>query len=88
MSRWALNFSSIPDSQWGGRRHPRPCNRLHVKAAERLQDFLRNADETEWLTHTNCSPTNPGWFKPSNWELDDVGGEFLVSSNWELDEVP
>ena len=62
----------LPDSQGGARRHPRPCNRLHVKAAERLQDSLRNADETEWLTHTNCSPTNPGWFSTNVLLVDGV----------------
>lgn len=69
--RSTLNSQSWPDPRGGARRHPHSDVQVNGKAAERLTDFLRTlqneALSAEWkssrLTHTNGSPTNPGWFK-------------------------
>ncbi|MGE5768761.1 MAG: hypothetical protein ACM32G_00490, partial [Betaproteobacteria bacterium] len=74
-----LNSPAWPDSPGGARRHPHPDSELDGKAAERLYDFLRplhnevlsTDDISTRLTHTNSSPTNPGWFTVLI--LDDVG---------------
>jgi hypothetical protein len=69
--RSTLNSPSWPDSRGGARRHPHSDIKVDGKAAERLHDVLRtlqnevrSAERTGTrLTHTNSSPTNPGWFR-------------------------
>src|SRR5262249_46805023 len=60
--RSTLNSPSWLDSRGGARRHPHPSidvPRAGRRAPARLST---SADNSSGLTHTNSSPTNPGWF--------------------------
>jgi hypothetical protein len=67
--RSMLNSPAWPASRGGARRHPHFDIEIHGEAAERLHGFLCTVQnellsrERIRLTHTNSSPTNPGWFK-------------------------
>jgi hypothetical protein len=68
--RSMLNSPAWPASREGARRHPHSDIEIHGEAAERLHGFLRTVQNEVLsrerigtrLTHTNSSPTNPGWF--------------------------
>lgn len=76
--RSTLNSPSWPNSRGGARRHPHSDIEVDGKAAERLHDVLRTLQNkilsgeptSTRLTHTNGSPTNPGWFTTA------IGGKF------------
>jgi putative transposase len=70
LARSARPSPSCLDPRWGARRHPHVHIEANAKAAERphgslrpLKNEARSAPRRMIrLTHTNSSPTNPGWF--------------------------
>src|SRR5262249_25479016 len=81
--RSTLNSPSWLDSRGGARRHPHPSidvPRAGRRAPARLST---SADNSSGLTHTNSSPTNPGWF---NWNRERAHGREPASDNLRDDD--